>query len=533
MGVPFLNFASFLKLPILCSGSRVSVLRFVARVALLPVFALVLATSALVSCSHSSSNQTSSSRVSDSQSPTTQTSEIQTESSDRQSNTAPPESQQDGGSPQTQTQPQPQTQQDNSWQAEWHFGYGTELEEHVHEGIQTSDGGYIAIGDKAESEVGIHSDILVIKIDGNGKLEWIKIFGTLQKPDTGYSVIETQSGYVLGVGLFDEKTQHAALIGLDKMGQEAWRQILHREQSERTNGAIRSVIQLPNGDLVAGGYTASFESGFLFIAEGKSFLARTNEGVASNSQTGLSWQMEIPNIPQVTKTKMEDTKTLAVLSTFVNPANEESNVSITRINLADQKIISHFTYGGANNLQAFDFDITFRASDVATNQPDGLARQPDGFIVAGHTTGYGVTNWDFALFRVSKTGEMLWLKTFGQPRGYDARYIHDEAYGVRQFENGNFIIAGGSGDEYEEYSDNTHSAGSSDEWKAYAVITDKNGETLAELIYDWGGNFVRGGNNAAEYVSLTKDGGFILFNDSDSQDPNSDSSSFGFLKVMP
>jgi len=29
---------------------------------------------------------------------------------------------------------------------EWFKGYGTNTEEHVHEGMQTSDGGYIAIG---------------------------------------------------------------------------------------------------------------------------------------------------------------------------------------------------------------------------------------------------------------------------------------------------------------------------------------------------------------------------------------------------
>ena len=54
----------------------------------------------------------------------------------------------------------------------FHKGYGTEGEEHVHEGIETLDNGFIGIGhtqDFPESET---SDILVIKTDSNGEENW-------------------------------------------------------------------------------------------------------------------------------------------------------------------------------------------------------------------------------------------------------------------------------------------------------------------------------------------------------------------------
>ena len=41
-----------------------------------------------------------------------------------------------------------------------------------------------------------------------------------------------------------------------------------------------------------------------------------------------------------------------------------------------------------------------------------------------------------------------WHKTFGQPRGYDARYIHDESYGVKETPDGGYVVTGGTGDEY-------------------------------------------------------------------------------------
>ena len=40
------------------------------------------------------------------------------------------------------------------------------------------------------------------------------------------------------------------------------------------------------------------------------------------------------------------------------------------------------------------------------------------------------------------------------------------------------------------------------------------------------------GNNAAEYINLTSDGGYILFNDTDEM-ATGDSNSFGFMKLAP
>merc|ERR1711963_966650 len=54
------------------------------------------------------------------------------------------------------------------------------------------------------------------------------------------------------------------------------------------------------------------------------------------------------------------------------------------------------------------------------------------YLLGGHTTvGTGVVNWDYLAIKVDKdTKDVIWRKTFGQPRGFDPRYIHDEMYGV-------------------------------------------------------------------------------------------------------
>jgi hypothetical protein len=169
--------------------------------------------------------------------------------------------------------------------------------------------------------------------------------------------------------------------------------------------------------------------------------------------------------------------------------------------------------GGSGGDHLYDFDVT----------RDG------GYILGGHTVSYGVKNWDYLLMKVDGDGNEEWHKTFGQPRGYDGRYIHDEAYGVRQTPDGGYILAGGSGDEYDPYSGSGHPAGTSDEWKVYLVRTDGEGNLLWEGIYPAASGL---GNNAAEYIGLTSDGGYIVFVDTDTQTPP-EPENYGFLKIAP
>jgi hypothetical protein len=169
-------------------------------------------------------------------------------------------------------------------------------------------------------------------------------------------------------------------------------------------------------------------------------------------------------------------------------------------------------YGGTKGDHLYDFDLT----------RDG------GFILAGHTVSYGVQNWDYLLMKVDSAGIDEWHKIFGQPRGYDAQFIHDEAYGVRQTPDGGYVMCGGSGDEYEEYSVSGHPAGRSDIWKVYLVKTDHKGEKIWEGLYPVN----RTKNNGGEYLGLTRDGGFIVLVDTDSQTPP-EPNNFGFLKLAP
>jgi hypothetical protein len=79
----------------------------------------------------------------------------------------------------------------------WHKGYGTDDGEHIHEVMETSDGGFIGIGQVAEAAEKA-SDILVVKIDKEGAFLWQRIIGTKGNFDVGICVDEVSDGYLIG-----------------------------------------------------------------------------------------------------------------------------------------------------------------------------------------------------------------------------------------------------------------------------------------------------------------------------------------------
>lgn len=383
----------------------------------------------------------------------------------------------------------------------WHEGWGTKLEEHVHEGWQCRDFGFIGVGQNKEKE-GSRTNILVVKTDSMGIQEWMTEVGTPNEWDVGICAHETSSGYIIGGGLYNLETdrQERALLKLDKQGEVVWQQTYEGNKA----GAIRGIDINEKGEILATGYTNCSDHGYTFIAEeADGFVMKTD------SAGGLIWDKPI-SAPQGTKLRIEKNGNLAIVSTrwVYSGGRDHMDVVLIRTNGEGEEIFTHY-YGGDRSDQCFDFDLTL----------DG------GYILAGHTRSYGVINWDYLLMKIDSSGKQEWVRTFGQPRGYDPRWIHDESYGVRSAPDGGYVIAGGSGDEY-SYSEKGHPSGSSNMWKAYLVKTDGEGNLLWEAVYPPSPV----GNNAAEYITLTEDGGYVVFTDTDSESPPPPNN-FGFMKI--
>ena len=139
-------------------------------------------------------------------------------------------------------------------------------------------------------------------------------------------------------------------------------------------------------------------------------------------------------------------------------------------------------------------------------------------LLAGHTRKSNLSkNWDIELTSLNRNGEILWTRFFGQPRGYDGKWIHDEVWGARSTPDGGWLAVAGTGDETQRYEKRGHISGPSGQWKIYLIKVDRSGTLQWEGIYgskesDWAG----------EDVCITKDGGALIANDC---------GAFGFTKV--
>ena len=386
---------------------------------------------------------------------------------------------------------------------QWHKGYNASgYGPHVHEGMQTSDGGYIGIG---QAEIGSDEDMVVIKVDSNGDHLWTKIIGTNNQPDVGYCVAEASDGYICGGGLYNSG-QKPGLVKLNKSNGNilsGW----PKYYSGSSNCGIRGIEILGDGSIVATGYKNCPEEGFVFIVDdGNGFIMKTD------ADGSVIWDKSL-TVPQGTKVRA-DGSGFAVCSTdWYYSGGDHQDAVLIKTNSSGVQT-NKYHYGGTGAEHCYDFDLT----------SDG------GYIFGGHTTSYGVANWDYYLVKVNSSGTEEWHKTFGQPRGYNADYIHDEAYGVRQTPDGGYIIVGGSGDENESYSSCTHSCGCSDEWMAYLVKTDSSGNLEWEDVYPC---WADAGNTAGEYLGLTSDGGYIVFTDTDAFWDTVGSEAMGFMKIAP
>ena len=71
------------------------------------------------------------------------------------------------------------------------------------------------------------------------------------------------------------------------------------------------------------------------------------------------------------------------------------------------------------------FEKVYGLSGGSSQAFDMLVDNDGNYVMGGHTTvGDGVVNWDYLALKVnSQTKQVMWRKTFGQPRGFDARYF--------------------------------------------------------------------------------------------------------------
>lgn len=360
----------------------------------------------------------------------------------------------------------------------WMTSHGGSGEEsHGHFILACEDGGFLQVG-----ETGFIPDsakLLVVKVNAAGELEWKKEFGN-RGHNLGNSAIEVDDGFVV-VGALDEDS---ALFKLNKSsGDTVWSQTHNYGGSD----AIEHLVATETG-FAAVGYTDAEDDENTFFTEGKGhlmLLGPTGERISDRSL----------NAHMAQAYRMAGHDGHLFVSGLTEGAEDYALAKLTPAG----DVVWAKTYGGSDADHNFAFDVA----------EDG------SMFLSGHTLS-GTENWDTYTLKLDNNGEVLWEATHGNPRGFNAKYIHDEVWGLRATQDGGAVVVAGTGDEYWTYS-TCNGEECSDAWRVYVLKFDTDGTLLWEATYgptegDWAG----------EDICVTQEGDFVVA---------VDNGAFGFLKL--
>jgi uncharacterized delta-60 repeat protein len=321
---------------------------------------------------------------------------------------------------------------------------------------RTSDGGYIVAGWTTYMGT-FNTDILLIKIDEFGNVQWAKTYGGTGY-DLAYSVQQTSDGgyivagitYSFGAGAYD-----AFLVKTDAFGNLQWA----KTYGGMFDDLAHSVQRTSDGGYILAGYTYSFGAGYWDI-----FLIKTDangnvQWAKTYGGTSDDWAYSVQQTSDGGYIVAGWTSSFGAGSSdiFLIKTDAFGNVQWAK------------TYGEAGNDVAYSVQRT----------SDG------GYIVAGYTGSFGAGGSDFFLIKTNAFGNLQWAKTYGG-------MFDDLAHSVQQTSDGGYIVAG-----------ITYSFGAG-AYDAFLVKTDTFGNL--QWVKTYGGTSV----DRAYSVQQTSDGGYIV-----------------------
>ncbi|MGC6470492.1 MAG: hypothetical protein ACON4E_04420 [Flavobacteriales bacterium] len=273
---------------------------------------------------------------------------------------------------------------------------------------QTTDGGFIIIGNTNSFSINNGSEIWLIKTDENGEEQWNQTFGGVEQ-DYGKSVQQTIDGGFIIIGQtesFGNGGRDVYLIKTDENGIEQWNQTF----GGLDNDFGESVQQTNDGGYIIIGSTGSFGNSVSNI-----WLIKTdNIGNELWSKTyGGTENISGYSVQQTTDGGF-------ILTGSTNSVLSENGTEIwlikTDINGIEQW---NQTFGGLDN----DFGYSVKQTN------DG------GYIITGQTWSFGNGESDVFLIKTDEDGEEQWFQTFG---GTEI----DRSISVQQTNDSGYIITG-------------------------------------------------------------------------------------------
>ena len=324
---------------------------------------------------------------------------------------------------------------------------------------QTFDTGYIVAGCANSFGAGDY-DFLVIKLDPSGDVEWSKTFGGTDV-DYAYCVQQTfDTGYIM-IGhtkSFGTSNYDILVIKSDSSGNIEW--------SKTYGGGSAEfgfcIQQTPDTGYIVGGYTSSFGAGGGdFLAMKLSSSGTIDWAKTYGGSTGVEYASSVQQtsdagyiVAGVTSSfgagstdflviKLDSGSDVEWAKTFGGTGSED-------LSFIQQTYDNGYIIAGSSNsygVDNYDFLVikidssgslkwtkTFGGSGA--DDAYSIQQTPDsGYIVAGFSQPFALAGGNFAIIKLNSSGSLDWSKVFGETTS-------EEAHSIQRTFDGGYIAAG-------------------------------------------------------------------------------------------
>lgn len=317
---------------------------------------------------------------------------------------------------------------------------------------QTTDGGYIITGACVPNGMISHPDVLLLKTDSLGYIEWVKSFG-IEFFDEAFSVKQTfDGGYVIaGRALFitgpnpnSDNQSDIWLIKTDTNGDTVWT----RTYGDSGHDYCTWIEQTPDSGFILAG---TMNSGRSYPPT--CFLEYTQ------STTECAFLMKTNSVGDIAWTKTYRTGSYG---NCVQHTGDGGYILVGMIISDDQPDIYLVKTDPSGD--------TLWTKTIGCNDSLEFAKAirqlPDGYIIVGHIGPMPVAGVDGLLLKTDPVGEVLWQNTYGDS-------LSDVVNSVEVAPDGGFFVVGNTNCVWHVHIGNM-----------WAFRTGPNGNLLWERRYD-------------------------------------------------
>jgi uncharacterized delta-60 repeat protein len=345
----------------------------------------------------------------------------------------------------------------------WQKPFGGSEDDIAYAVTATNDGGCAVAGQTRSMGKG-KTDVLIVKLNKDGTIQWKKVFGKERK-DSAEAIVETSDGFIVAAGTsksYNESGNYDIyVVKLDQSGKTIWQKTFGGKGKDYA----RAMVKTDDGGVVIAGTTKSYGKGSYDF-----YVTRLNskgDKVWSNTYGGD----KLDSAYGIDATK--DGGFIIVGSTESYGAGN-SDFYIVKID--------------ANGKEQWTQVYGEKKADALY----AVKELDDGYVFAGETRSYGSQKRDLNIMKTDKNGKILFHKLFGLKN-------HEYARGVELTDDSNILVAGV-----------TKSMGNGRADFYLLKLDKKSGKLIWANVY--GGKK----NDIVRGMAKVKDGGFVVVGESES-----------------